>query len=74
MIINLKCNGFSKHGELFSKTVSERIPVEFKDGGMSIELTVDKTISQKESYKISGNDNCWCITGSDELGLYYGIG
>ena len=34
MKINLKSNGFDKHGELFCKTVVNRIPVEFTNGGM----------------------------------------
>ena len=36
MKINLKSNGFDKHGELFCKTVVNRIPVEFTDGGMTV--------------------------------------
>jgi hypothetical protein len=74
MKINLKSNGFDKHGELFCKTVVNRIPVEFTNGGMTVDLQIDKTISSEESYQICGEDSCWTITGSDELGLYFGIG
>jgi hypothetical protein len=74
MRINLKSNGFLKHAELFQKTVSDRIPVEFTDDGMTVELKIDKSISNEESFLISGENKYWSITGSDELGLYFGIG
>ena len=74
MRINLKSNGFLKHAELFQKTVSDRIPAEFTDDGMTVELKIDKSISNEESFLISGDNKYWSITGSDELGLYFGIG
>lgn len=74
MKINLQSNGFLKHSELFSRTVAERIPVDFCDNGMTIELKVDKTISAAESFSICCDNNSWSIIGSDELGLYFGIG
>lgn len=74
MKLNLKSNGFLKHAELFKKTVSNRIPTEFTDDGMIIELRIDKNISTEESYLICGESSHWDIIGSDELGLYYGIG
>ena len=74
MKINLQSNGFSKHSELFSRTVAERISVDFCDDGMTIELKVDKTISAAESFLICCDNNSWSIIGSDELGLYFGIG
>ncbi len=74
MKINLKTNGYKNHGELFCKTVAKRIDVEFADDGMIIELQIDKTIADKESFLICGKNNHWTITGCDELGLYFGIG
>lgn len=74
MKIKLQSNGFAKHEELFRKTVSRRIPVEFTDGGMTVELRIDPTVSKKESFQIRGEGFFWSIIGSDELGLYYGIG
>lgn len=74
MKLNLKNNGFLKHGELFRKTVANRIAVEFTDDGMIIELQIDKTIADKESFLICGENQHWNIIGSDELGLYFGIG
>lgn len=74
MKINLKSNGFSRHAELFQKTVADRIAAEFTDDGMIIELQTDKTIADKESFLICGEAQHWNIIGSDELGLYFGIG
>lgn len=74
MKINVQDNGFLKHSELFKKTVSNRIPVEFTADGMTVEFKIDKTISAKESFSICGVNNSWSIIASDELGLYFGIG
>ena len=74
MKINLKTNGFLKHGELFSQTVAARIPVDFISDGVTVELNVDKSIAKAESFSICKNKDTWSITGSDELGLYFGIG
>lgn len=74
MKIELKNNGYVKHAELFLKTVGDRIPLELEDGGMVIELKIDSSIAKAESFSICGEGKNWCITGSDELGLYFGIG
>ena len=74
MKIKLENNGFLEHGELFKDRVLERIPVEFTDGGMTVEIKLDKRISVPESFSICADGDKWSITGSDELGLYFGIG
>jgi hypothetical protein len=74
MKINVQDNGFIKHSELFKKTVSNRIPVEFTADGMIVEFKIDKTISAIESFSICCDNNSWSIAASDELGLYFGIG
>ncbi|MBE6605264.1 MAG: hypothetical protein E7639_06145 [Ruminococcaceae bacterium] len=74
MKINLKSNGFLKHAELFQKAVCDRITAEFTKGGMAVELQIDKTIPDKESFLIRGEGESWTVIGSDELGLYFGIG
>ena len=50
MNVNLRCNGFLKHAELFKKAVSDRISVDFADGGITVDLLIDKTIGEKESF------------------------
>ena len=67
-------NGFERHRNLFEKTIKERIPVRFTEGGMEIELCMDETIGKAESYIITSEANKYIITGADERGLYYGIG
>ncbi len=67
-------NGFENQAELLKKSISTRIPTEYADGGMTIELCIDKLIGDAESYLIKETDKGWQITGSDDLGLFYGIG
>ncbi len=74
MVINLQSNGFYKHAELFVKTVADRIPLELADSGMRIELNIDGMLARAESFLICGDSDHWSIVGSDELGLYFGIG
>ena len=74
MKININSNGNFGHEELLKKHISGRIPVEYSDGDMIVELCVDSSINAEESYKIIGYGNDWKIVGSDKLGLYYGIG
>lgn len=74
MKINLKNNGFLKHAELFQKAVCNRISAEFTKQGMTVELQIDKAIPHEESFLIRGEADSWSIIGSDELGLYFGIG
>lgn len=74
MDIRLLDNGYIKHASLLKRSIMERIPVEFSDKGMTIELCVNKIIGAEESYLITSEAEGWKITGSDEAGLYYGIG
>jgi len=59
---------------LMKKMILKRIPAEFCDGEMRIELCVDESLGKKEGYCISGAGLDWKICGSDIPGLYYGIG
>jgi len=74
MKIRIIDNGYTKHSELLKRSIEERIPAEMADGGMTVELSVDKLIGTAESYVIAEKNGTWQITGSDSLGLYYGIG
>ena len=68
-------NGFVKHSELLMKTIGKKMEVVYQDDGIYIELNVDCTIGPAESYQIYFDKSVvWKITGSDEAGLYYGIG
>ena len=74
MNIKIIDNGFKKHAELLKRSINERITTDEKCGEMIIELSIDKLIGIEESYKLSLVNDVWQIVGSDELGLYYGIG
>ena len=74
MKLNIKNNGFLKHDELLRKTISQRIDVEWTEAGMTVELQIDRSMPDAESFLIRGAEADWQIVGSDELGLYYGIG
>ncbi len=74
MQINVIDNGFKNQSALLKKSISGRIPVEYTESGMTIELLVDKLIGDAESYLIKKTVNGWQIIGSDDLGLFYGIG
>lgn len=74
MKINVIDNGYEKHVFLLKKTIESKIPIIYETDGMQIELCMNNQILSTESYLITGKDNNWKIIGSDELGLYYGIG
>lgn len=74
MNINIIDNNYIQHATLLKKSIVERIPAEFSKDGMSIELCVNRLIGAAESYHITSEADGWKITGSDEAGLYYGIG
>lgn len=74
MKICLKDGGFTQHAALFKKTVCNRIPAVFENDGMTVEFAVEHSLGAAESYRITQSDCGWKITGSDELGLYFGIG
>lgn len=74
MNVLVKDNGYVSHAELLMKKLSERLPISNSSGGMAISLCVEDKIGMAESYRISGCGREWLVTGSDELGLYFGIG
>ena len=74
MRFHIKDNGYVNQATLLKKNVEERIQVDYATDGMIIELCVDKVIKAEESYSIASVENGWKIIGSDEVGLYYGIG
>lgn len=75
MVIKFVSNGFSNHERMLKERLEERIPVVFADGEMTIELLVDNSIATPESYIIEEtSENYWKISGSEEQGLYFGIG
>ena len=74
MKINLITNGYIQHAELLENSIRERISIEFCDEGEVIELCVDSTLGDAESYQILKNSKGWTIIGTDKMGLFYGIG
>ena len=67
-------NGYEKHAALLKKTIETKIPVQYSEDGMAINLQVNEDLGAAESYLISDTNGEWTIVGSDEAGLYYGIG
>ena len=62
------------HERLFKARLSDRLSADFCDGGLEISFQVDALLGNPESYKITEKNGAWCVVGSDELGLYYGVG
>ena len=73
MNINIISNGNEKHRELMVRKIGERIPMEI-GGGLTVSLSLDPSVGTPESYEITDNNGAYTVTGSDSLGLYYGIG
>lgn len=73
MNIKIKENGFERHALLLHKKIFERISGESIEE-IQIELVVDVQLGEAESYQILETKDGWKIIGSDEAGLYYGIG
>ena len=67
-------NGLSQHKDLFLRTIEKRIPVEFSEAGLKIEIDYNGAIGKEEGYLIEKTNDGWKITGADQRGLYYGIG
>lgn len=74
MNINIQDNGHTKHSELFRRSIESRIPFRTDNNGVRIDFCIDNTIGKEESFVIECKNSAWVITGSDERGLYYGIG
>ena len=74
MTIEIKDGGLTTYGALLRRRIAGRIGGSFAAGGMYVTLSVDDTFTKPESYRIDGGGDDWHITGSDERGLYYGIG
>ena len=73
MKLNVIDNGWRSHAALLERTCRQRIPL--ADGEtLQIELGVDASLGSAESYCISRCASGWRIVGSDEAGLYFGIG
>ena len=51
--VELLDNGYEKHAALLKRSIVERIPVEFIDEGMKIELCIDMTIGKEENSVVS---------------------
>ena len=74
MKITVRANGFKMHEKLLCERINERVLAEFCEDGLLIELSIDEAIDRKESYAIEKNGEGFLVKGSDELGLYYGVG
>lgn len=74
MTVNIIDNGFKLHSALLKKSISSRIPAEYTEDGMTVELILDRLIGDAESYLIKKTDSGWKIIGADESGIFYGIG
>lgn len=67
-------NGYKQHANVMLNNIKQRIPVELTEDGAKISLRIDSDLCGEESYQIVFEDSMWKITGSDILGLYFGIG
>ncbi|MBE6590900.1 MAG: hypothetical protein E7646_02575 [Ruminococcaceae bacterium] len=74
MKINIIDNANTLHADVMKRAILKKIPAEFCDEGLKIELCVDGSIGVKDSYEIAGEGLGWKVSGSDVAGLYYGIG
>ena len=74
MKITIIDNGHAQQAALFKKKLGERITPEYAQGGLTIELLIDEALGKEDSYSIDGAGERFRIIGSNELGLYYGIG
>ncbi|MBR6270587.1 MAG: hypothetical protein IKR26_00305 [Lachnospiraceae bacterium] len=74
MKIKITGNASDACKELLKKHISKRIDASFEVGGLEIRLATDEALGKPESYSIAGDGDMWTVTGSDEKGLYYGIG
>ena len=74
MNLNVVDCGYTKHARLLLKHMGTKIPVQCSEEGLRVELGVDNTIGKAESYRIMATEGGFKIVGSDEAGLYYGIG
>lgn len=74
MRIKVSDNGNLDHAKILTERISERIPLENAEGGMTVRLEIDEKTGAAESYKIFRNGEEWVIAGADTLGLYFGIG
>ncbi|MBE6590370.1 MAG: hypothetical protein E7643_09365 [Ruminococcaceae bacterium] len=74
MKIFLKSNGHESHASLLARHIQKRIPFEADADGFVIKLEINAAIGAPESYEITSSHGGYLITGTDGLGLYYGIG
>lgn len=74
MKLRIVDNGNTAHAELMLRKLSERLPVEPSEDGLTVVLRVDPALAAAESYRISRENGGFAVTGSDSLGLYYGVG
>lgn len=74
MKLQINDNGWKQHGILLKKYICERLPMDKVKEGFSIALHIDSNIGPSESYLIKEEADGFSITGSDEMGLFYGIG
>ena len=74
MRLRIQENGYEKQAALLRRSVEERITPDDSGTVMQVALSVDEQLGAPESYAVSFTDGVWTITGSDRLGLSYGIG
>jgi len=74
MNIKIVSNGHTKQADLLKRSIDERIPATWDADGMTLILDINSDLGPIESYIIEGEKNEWKITGTDGLGLFYGIG
>lgn len=74
MKIRLIDNGFRKAADILRIRIAERVPAEFTEDGLRLELCVNAGIGPAESFCIEAADGGWRITGADACGLIFGIG
>ena len=74
MKIWIEEHGNNDHKNVLLEVLRERIPVEEAPDGLKISLWIDAAMGPEESYRVDAVEGGFAVTGTDTLGLYFGIG
>ena len=66
--------GFSAQAEALRRRITDRTDAVPGEGGLRIVLRADPALGAPESYSVSSSGDTCTVTGSDGLGVWYGVG